>query len=108
MGQNKSSKNLIFLNLGIFVLLIGLIVFLNQADGYVVSIDGETIGVVEDKTLIEKALEELRLEQETTSQLQLTEYSNNIEIVEAQDGVGNVLNLEELKNILIEKVDWLV
>ncbi|NMA01515.1 MAG: M23 family metallopeptidase [Clostridia bacterium] len=108
MGQNKSSKNLIFLTLGIFVLLIGLIVFLNQADGYVVSIDGETIGVVEDKTLIEKALEELRLEQETTSQLQLTEYSNNIEIVEAQDGVGNVLNLEELKNILIEKVDWLV
>ena len=54
MGRTSPVKTSSF-NSRIFVLLIGLIVFLNQADGYVVSIDGETIGVVEDKTLIEKA-----------------------------------------------------
>lgn len=108
MGQNKSYKNLLFLTLGILVLVIALIIFLNQADGYLVSIDGKAIGIIEDKASVEKVIEEIRLEQETESQIQLTEYGNNIEIVEVKDNEGKVINLEELKTILTEKIDWIV
>jgi len=91
-----------------FLLIVGITLLFTPNKGYILKVDGEQIGIIKDKAIYNKVIEELKTSKVKITELNIIDVANKIEMLNTKRFKEEPLTKEALLEILEPRLDWLV
>lgn len=108
LQKNKNWYKYIIMGVIILFLITGVSFFFKPNTGYLVKVDNQQIGIIEDKSMYEQAFKQLKAKKSEEIGLNIVEAENKIEVINTEGYKDEPLTTEGLMQRLEPKMQWLV